>query len=371
MKRTFSMFLFVILLGALTSGLLLGMDLLTRERININKEYVWRTTILDHHNISYTTVNFIDYFEGETPVIRTETQVDPLTDEELTIYVNDDIGYISLYFKGTGLWGPLEGILTMEADFMTIVDVSILIETETPGLGGVVAERKHLNQYSGQRFDSFTGLTGVANISNSESEIIIVSGATGTSNAFLLTLNTTHTKYARVFDIGEVNYEFIWRSAILEHNKISYTTENFASVFESNFETLTKTNPNTDEEVSVYRNKANGNISYHFEGNGFVGPIEGTITLASDFKTVVDISITMQTENRGGNVDERDFLDQFIGKEFDNVTGLIYLKGASAKNEIEILAGIQGSATITTSGLINALNATRELYAELFDLGGE
>ena len=363
MNKTLSMFLFVIILGALTSGLLLGMDLLTRERIDINKEYVWRTTILEHNDISYTTVNFIDFFKGEDPVIRTETKEDPITGEVLTIYVNDETGYISLYFKGTGLWGPMEGILTMESDFMTIVDVSVLVQAETPGLGGVVSERKHLDQYAGKRFDSFTGLSGIRNEAFSESEIVIVSGASGTSNAFLLSLNQNHAKYARVFEKGEVSTDFAWKSAILDHNNVVYNTDNYSTKFDDEFNVLTA--DNAGETVTVYQHKVNKNISYLFEADGFIGPIEGVVTLNEDFKTIVNITITLETENRGGDVDERYFLDQFIGKVFDIDDGLVYVETSSAENEVDILAG----ATTTTNALVTALNTTRNLYAELFGIG--
>ncbi len=363
MNKTLSMFLFVVIMGTLTSGLLLGMDLLTRERIDTNKDYVWRTTILEHNDISYTTTNFMEFFTGDDPIIKTEIKEDPVTGEVLTLYINDETGYISLYFTGTGLWGPMEGILTMESDFMTIVDVSVLVETETPGLGGVVSERKHLNQYGVKKFDSFTGLSGVRNEAHTESEVVIVSGATGTSNAFLLSLNHNHMKYARVFGIGEVSTDFIWKTAILDHNHIAYDTDNYDTKFDAEFNVLTA--DNAGEIVTIYQHKTNKNISFFFVGDGFIGPIEGVLTINEDFKTIVNITITLETENRGGDVDERSYLDQFIGKVFDIDDGLIYVESSNEENEIDILTG----ATTTTNALLTALNTTRNLYAELFGLG--
>ncbi|HBY65063.1 MAG TPA: hypothetical protein DEG42_01510, partial [Acholeplasmataceae bacterium] len=72
MNQNIKMLLFVIILGTVTSALLLGMDYLTRDRIAANQEAELKSTILNAYDISYTLANIHDVFDDSVEVIVTD-----------------------------------------------------------------------------------------------------------------------------------------------------------------------------------------------------------------------------------------------------------------------------------------------------------
>lgn len=185
MNQNIKMLLFVIILGSLTSALLLGMDYLTRDRILANQEAELKSTLLNAYDVSYSLANIHDIFDEAVEVITTDG---------FTFYVDNESGAVSYLFEGGGVWGPIKGIITLESDFETIRSITILEQEETPGLGGVVAEKEYL-----QRFE---GIKMVPNIliandssENADNEVDSITGATRTSKAFELILNTAYSEH--------------------------------------------------------------------------------------------------------------------------------------------------------------------------------
>ena len=190
MNQNIKMLLFVIILGSLTSALLLGMDYLTRDRILANQEAELKSTLLNAYDVSYTLANIHDIFDEAVEVITTDG---------FTFYVDNESGAVSYLFEGGGVWGPIKGIITLESDFETIRSITILEQEETPGLGGVVAEKEYL-----QRFE---GIKMVPNIliendssENADNEVDAITGATRTSKAFELILNTAYTEHLNAWE---------------------------------------------------------------------------------------------------------------------------------------------------------------------------
>ena len=190
MNQNIKMLLFVIILGSLTSALLLGMDYLTRDRILANQEAELKSTLLNAYDVSYSLANIHDIFDEAVEVITTDG---------FTFYVDNESGAVSYLFEGGGVWGPIKGIITLESDFETIRSITILEQEETPGLGGVVAEKEYL-----QRFE---GIKMVPNIliendssENANNEVDAITGATRTSKAFELILNTAYTEHLNAWE---------------------------------------------------------------------------------------------------------------------------------------------------------------------------
>jgi Na+-transporting NADH:ubiquinone oxidoreductase subunit C len=190
MKNQLKLFAFVIILGTLTSLLLLGMDLITRDRIAANAEALLKSSILDANAVSYNFTNIHDIFEGEVEIVEAEG---------LTFYVHKTSGNISYAFAGGGIWGPIEGIITLAPDFETIVAIKILQQEETPGLGGVVAEPRFLAQFVGKKMTPELIIAKNPE-PNADNEVDAITGATGTSNRFSLILNTSYTEHKAVWD---------------------------------------------------------------------------------------------------------------------------------------------------------------------------
>lgn len=182
MKNYLKLILFVIILGAVTSGLLVGADLLTRDRIEANKEALIKSTILDAHGIPYTFANIHQVFAD---TITVETVGD------FTFYINQQTGFVSFEFIGSGVWGPIRGVLTLEDDFETIVKIGILEQEETPGLGGIIAEARYLANFVGKLMVPSLEINKDPN-PNKDNEVDAITGATRTSKAFESLINASY-----------------------------------------------------------------------------------------------------------------------------------------------------------------------------------
>jgi Na+-transporting NADH:ubiquinone oxidoreductase subunit C len=185
MNQNMKMILFVVILGTITSILLIGMDILTKDRIIANEQALLKSAVLNANEVSFTFTNIHDVFDEEVEVIESEG---------LTIYLHKESGNISYVFDGGGVWGPIIGMITLEPDFETIVAITILQQEETPGLGGIVADPLFLA--------NFVGIKMVPTIEinkdpapNKPNEVDAITGATRTSDSFETILNENYTMY--------------------------------------------------------------------------------------------------------------------------------------------------------------------------------
>jgi Na+-transporting NADH:ubiquinone oxidoreductase subunit C len=185
MNQNLKMMIFVVILGLVTSALLLGANALTVDRIELNKEAKLKSAILDGFEIEYNFTNIHDVFDDTITILE---------EDGYTFYVNDLTGSVAFRFEGSGLWGPIIGILTLEDDFETIVRITILEQEETPGLGGVVAERPYLDKYVGVKMTPSIDVTKEG--ATEPNQVDAITGATGTSNAFEVILNDNYDAYS-------------------------------------------------------------------------------------------------------------------------------------------------------------------------------
>lgn len=192
MNKYVQMLIFVVIMGALTSVLLLGMESLTADQIEANDAAKLKSRVLDGFDVSYSDTTINDVFEDTVQVIELETY---------TFYQHDASGALTIYFEGGGVWGPITGLLTLESDLETIQYITILEQEETPGLGGVVAERPYLETFENKQMT--IDISKTANISMAN-EVDAITGATRTSDAFENILNDT---YSTLIPIWEANQE--------------------------------------------------------------------------------------------------------------------------------------------------------------------
>lgn len=329
MKDSHKLFIFIFVLGFLVSGIYIGMYLLTNDRIEANRTFEIKTAVLSHNHVS-TSEGVDATFENEIVVLNRN-------DHTFYLYeANDDqteFSAISFIFIGEGLWGTIKGILTLESDFETIVNVSILEQSETPGLGALITDRKiFLDQFKNKKFDpDLLVVKKEGTLANNEVDAII--GATGTSGRMQVILNESYISHYEAFNqidpVEEFNKEV--KKEVLTHLDITFTNNNFENLFDEHITTEIK------NDLVVY--KANNTYSYIFKGQGVQGEVRGLITLEDDFKTIISVSIferfNPETPNFGGKIATPEFLDQFIGMEL-NPTG---------ENIIDNVAAATGSVT--------------------------
>lgn len=185
MNRIFKILGFVMAMGVITSTLLIGMDVLTSERISRNEQALLQSKVLDAFDIQYNTSNIYDTFTRS--VEEVELSIDG---ETVTVYRNPETGSIGFQIEGGGVWGPIIGVLTLNEDLKTIENVGILAQQETPGLGGRIVELPYLEKYEGVVFDP--NVEVLKEGATAPNQVDAITGATSTSNAFQSILNQSY-----------------------------------------------------------------------------------------------------------------------------------------------------------------------------------
>lgn len=190
MKQNLKLLVFVLILGILTSGLLVGVDALTRDRIIQNQAAQLKSAILDANEISYNFGNIHDVFAEE---------IEMITVGELTFYEAKESKNVSYEYTGGGVWGPISGVITLDADFETIVAIKVLNQQETPGLGGIIAEAKYLANFVGIKMIPTLEINKDSSV-NLPNEVDAITGATRTSESFEIIMNDNYAIYKAAWE---------------------------------------------------------------------------------------------------------------------------------------------------------------------------
>ena len=187
MKYALKIIIFVIVMGTVSSALLVGINVYTMPLIEKNEELKIKSSVLDVLEIAYTKLDTIDVFEKNVKVLK----------KDKNLFFTSADGAVAFEFYGPGLWGPVSGIISLEKDLITIRNIKITHQEETPGLGGRIAEREYLNQFKNK--EVLPRLTfmpeGKATKNN---EVDAITGATGSSKALEKLINDNVQKYLAV-----------------------------------------------------------------------------------------------------------------------------------------------------------------------------
>lgn len=171
--KALRIFIFVIIMGSVSSALLVGLDNFTSPTILKNEELKIKSFVLNALAIPHDKTDVPAIFNNKVEVFKINQTV---------FYASAD-GAIAFEFRGPGLWGPISGLASVNPDLKTIKTINITHQEETPGLGGRIAEEPFLRQFHGKKF--FPKLVFDA-----------IVGATGSSRALEKLLNETLQKNA-------------------------------------------------------------------------------------------------------------------------------------------------------------------------------
>lgn len=183
-KRYLQMIQFVFIMGIVTSIVFVGMELWTAPLIAANAANEMRSAVLRANNITFNSGNINTIFQSE---------IDEVEIDGFTFFVSRATRNISFEFAGSGVWGPIEGVITIADDLETIVAISVLEQQETPGLGGIVATQGYLSQFVGIRFMPNIIINKPDGTANAANEVDSITGATRTSIAFEGILNEAYS----------------------------------------------------------------------------------------------------------------------------------------------------------------------------------
>lgn len=179
---------FVLVMGTFAGGLLIGVNAFTGPRILKNEEYKLKSSVLDVLEIHYDKTNILSVFDQNVVTSKKD---------KFTFYKAPD-GAVAFSFSGSGLWGPVSGIISLERDLKTIRKIKITHQEETPGLGGRIAESDYLKQFKTKEVFPKIVFTPEGKASR-KNEVDAITGATGSSRALEKLLNESVSEYLKAF----------------------------------------------------------------------------------------------------------------------------------------------------------------------------
>ena len=191
MKEKISMIVFILVLGAVLTSALVAMENYTKDRIAANKAHKINTRVLSALGIPYVEGEAFDKNFKENV---TEKEIDGKK-----FYLQD--GNVAFQIKGTGLWGPITGVLALESNLKTIKGLTIIHQEETPGLGGRISEKGFLDSFKGKNLSPKLKITKPGK-ARGDNEVDGITGATLTSNAFERIVNDQAVKYIALLGKG-------------------------------------------------------------------------------------------------------------------------------------------------------------------------
>jgi Na+-transporting NADH:ubiquinone oxidoreductase subunit C len=177
-KDKILMIVFILVLGTILTSALVAVNYYTTPVIVKNEEIATKSSILRAFGISFDPSKVEEVFAGN---VKKREQ------NGTTYYVAEN-GDIAFPYSGSGLWGPIEGIIAIQPDFQTLEGITISRQEETPGLGSRITEPQYLAQFEGKRFADGLKLVQPGRAS-ADNEIDSITGATMTSEAFIKILN--------------------------------------------------------------------------------------------------------------------------------------------------------------------------------------
>ena len=113
-------------------------------------------------------------------------------DNEVEFYshkYNHNIGFL---FTGLGFWEAISGIIVMDSKLEKIVNLQILDQNETPGLGARIEEKWFTNQFKNLKVkwtDKYRIIIGPTSNSDKSNVVNGITGASQTSDALMVIIN--------------------------------------------------------------------------------------------------------------------------------------------------------------------------------------
>jgi Na+-transporting NADH:ubiquinone oxidoreductase subunit C len=178
MKDKIMMLVFVLVLGTILTGILVAVNYYTTPVISKNEQREIQAGVLRALGIPFAEEEVEQVFAGRVRARQAGGK---------DYYVAEG-GDVAFAYAGSGLWGPINGIVALNPDLRTLKGVTILHQEETPGLGSRITEAAYLDTFRGKDFTAGLKLVppGKAKASN---EIDAITGATLSPKAFLDILN--------------------------------------------------------------------------------------------------------------------------------------------------------------------------------------
>ena len=183
MKERILMVVFVLVLGTILTVSLIAVDFVTDPVIARNEAVRVKSSVLAALAVPCEAADVESTFDSA---------VETRTADKVTYYVSRD-GAMAVPFDGTGLWGPITGIIALNPDLETLKAVTIIAQEETPGLGGEIGAEWFQSQFEGKKIFDEQGQPGLRIVKAGEAAgqnvVDSITGATMTSQRVEIMLN--------------------------------------------------------------------------------------------------------------------------------------------------------------------------------------
>ena len=191
MKDRILMVIFILVLGTILTTALLAVNSYTTPIIEKNNEITVKQSILNALEITFSQDKTEDVFSRNIEIT---------TRGDKDFYISKD-GNIAFEYSGSGLWGPIDGVIGIKPDLKTIKAVTIIHQEETPGLGGRISEKGFLDSFKDKTLvpDLLITASGKASGSN---EVDGITGATMSCKAFEAILNEQYQENISLIKAG-------------------------------------------------------------------------------------------------------------------------------------------------------------------------
>jgi Na+-transporting NADH:ubiquinone oxidoreductase subunit C len=184
MKNKLLMIIFVLVLGSVLTAALVAVNNVTTPIIETNNELTIKMSVLDVLGIPYDAENLDTVFsENVEKVVR----------DSKTIYISKK-GDFAFEISGSGLWGPIEGVMGLNKDRKTIKKIIIIRQEETPGLGGRIGEEEFLKRFKNKSVVPKLEIVTPGKASK-DNQVDGITGATMSGKALEALLNTEIKTY--------------------------------------------------------------------------------------------------------------------------------------------------------------------------------
>ena len=193
MKDSLHTMIYSVVLGLVCATALTGVERFTADRRADNEQAEKNRNILEVLGVEFDR----DASSKELLKIFNENvRIEKRGDLETFVHPFDSdspVQAVAVQFAGSGLWGPIEGFLALDAKMETIVGITFYKQQETPGLGGEIGGRAFRDKFKGKTIRDLTGKPGLRIVRGGAvgpNEVDAISGATMTCNKVEAMVNT-------------------------------------------------------------------------------------------------------------------------------------------------------------------------------------
>jgi Na+-transporting NADH:ubiquinone oxidoreductase subunit C len=188
---------FLLCVSAVFTGAVAGLNLVSRQRVALNRKIAKRRALLHALGIQVpegaSPQQIADLYERRVGDTKFTVEWDGERRPVLAGYSEDgELTAYALEISGQGFWDVLRGYLAISPDLKEMQGLVFYQQTETPGLGAEITKHWFEKQFAGQALPpEGGGSVGLKRPDEGKGpyDVDAVSGATGTSQAVERLLN--------------------------------------------------------------------------------------------------------------------------------------------------------------------------------------